>query len=101
MLGMHGTYRANMAISTCDLLIAVGVRFDDRVTGKTDMFRLPGQNRAHRYRSDLHPQEHTGFRSGGRRLQKSLSALTHPGRREDLSAYEGRKEWLEQVDALA
>ncbi|MBW1867637.1 MAG: biosynthetic-type acetolactate synthase large subunit, partial [Deltaproteobacteria bacterium] len=38
MLGMHGTYRANMAISGCDLLIAVGVRFDDRVTGKTDTF---------------------------------------------------------------
>ncbi len=38
MLGMHGTYRANMAISDCDLLIAVGVRFDDRVTGKTDTF---------------------------------------------------------------
>jgi acetolactate synthase I/II/III large subunit len=38
MLGMHGTYRANMAISSCDLLIAVGVRFDDRVTGKTDTF---------------------------------------------------------------
>ena len=38
MLGMHGTYRANMAISGCDLLIAVGVRFDDRVTGKTETF---------------------------------------------------------------
>ena len=38
MLGMHGTYRANMAISNCDLLIAAGVRFDDRVTGKTDTF---------------------------------------------------------------
>ena len=38
MLGMHGTYRANMAISNCDLMIAVGVRFDDRVTGKTDSF---------------------------------------------------------------
>ena len=38
MLGMHGTYRANMAISNCDLLIAVGVRFDDRVTGKTETF---------------------------------------------------------------
>ncbi|NOY68871.1 MAG: biosynthetic-type acetolactate synthase large subunit [Deltaproteobacteria bacterium] len=38
MLGMHGTYRANMAISECDLMIAVGVRFDDRVTGKTDEF---------------------------------------------------------------
>jgi acetolactate synthase-1/2/3 large subunit len=38
MLGMHGTYRANMAVSNCDLLIAVGVRFDDRVTGKTECF---------------------------------------------------------------
>ncbi|MGM0418217.1 MAG: biosynthetic-type acetolactate synthase large subunit [Thermodesulfobacteriota bacterium] len=38
MLGMHGTYRANMAISEADLIIAVGVRFDDRVTGKTDEF---------------------------------------------------------------
>ena len=34
MLGMHGTYYANMAMSKCDLLIAVGARFDDRVTGK-------------------------------------------------------------------
>ncbi len=38
MLGMHGTYRANMAIGACDLLIGVGVRFDDRVTGKVDAF---------------------------------------------------------------
>jgi acetolactate synthase-1/2/3 large subunit len=38
MIGMHGTYRANMAVSHCDLLIGVGVRFDDRVTGKTDAF---------------------------------------------------------------
>ncbi|MEE8423088.1 MAG: biosynthetic-type acetolactate synthase large subunit [Thermodesulfobacteriota bacterium] len=34
MLGMHGTYRANMAITDCDVLIAIGSRFDDRVTGK-------------------------------------------------------------------
>ena len=38
MLGMHGTFRANMAVSECDLLISVGVRFDDRVTGKVDEF---------------------------------------------------------------
>ncbi|MDY6972310.1 MAG: biosynthetic-type acetolactate synthase large subunit [Thermodesulfobacteriota bacterium] len=38
MIGMHGTYRANMSSGDCDLLIAVGVRFDDRVTGKTDAF---------------------------------------------------------------
>ena len=38
MLGMHGTYFANMAISKCDVLIAIGVRFDDRVTSKIDTF---------------------------------------------------------------
>lgn len=38
MLGMHGTYYANMAVSNCDLLIAIGVRFDDRVTGKIETF---------------------------------------------------------------
>ena len=38
MIGMHGTYRANMCTSVCDLIISVGVRFDDRVTGKTDAF---------------------------------------------------------------
>jgi len=38
MLGMHGTYRANMSIGACDLLISMGVRFDDRVTGKVDTF---------------------------------------------------------------
>lgn len=38
MLGMHGTAYANYAVQECDLLIAVGARFDDRVTGKIDTF---------------------------------------------------------------
>ncbi len=38
MLGMHGAYSANMAVSQCDLLIAVGVRFDDRATSKVSAF---------------------------------------------------------------
>ncbi|MEP7077274.1 MAG: thiamine pyrophosphate-binding protein, partial [Acidobacteriota bacterium] len=38
MLGMHGTYAANMSISESDLLVAIGVRFDDRVTGKLATF---------------------------------------------------------------
>lgn len=38
MIGMHGTYVANMAVMKCDLLIGLGVRFDDRVTGKTSEF---------------------------------------------------------------
>jgi len=46
MLGMHGTYRANMATTHCDLLFAVGSRFDDRVTGKVDEF-APGATIVH------------------------------------------------------
>jgi acetolactate synthase-1/2/3 large subunit len=38
MLGMHGTYTANMAINNADLLISIGARFDDRVTGRVDAF---------------------------------------------------------------
>jgi acetolactate synthase-1/2/3 large subunit len=38
MIGMHGTYRANMSTGACDLIVSIGVRFDDRVTGKTDAF---------------------------------------------------------------
>jgi acetolactate synthase-1/2/3 large subunit len=38
MLGMHGSYAANMAVSHCDLLLAIGARFDDRVTGRLDRF---------------------------------------------------------------
>ena len=38
MLGMHGSYEANMAMHDCDLLIAVGARFDDRITGRLDKF---------------------------------------------------------------
>ncbi len=38
MLGMHGTYAANMAVTECDLIFAVGTRFDDRATGKLESF---------------------------------------------------------------
>ena len=38
MLGMHGTYEANMAMHNCDVLIAIGARFDDRVTGDIEKF---------------------------------------------------------------
>jgi acetolactate synthase-1/2/3 large subunit len=38
MLGMHGTYYANQAVNNCDVLVSLGARFDDRVTGKVDSF---------------------------------------------------------------
>ncbi len=43
MLGMHGTYYSNMAVANCDLLISVGARFDDRVTGRIDAFAPKAQ----------------------------------------------------------
>ncbi len=53
MLGMHGTAYANFAVSECDLLIAVGARFDDRVTGKLDEFA----SRAQVIHIDIDPAE--------------------------------------------
>ncbi|HTH96108.1 MAG TPA: acetolactate synthase 3 large subunit [Stellaceae bacterium] len=44
MLGMHGTYEANLAMHDCDVMLAVGARFDDRVTGRVDAFS-PGSKK--------------------------------------------------------
>ncbi len=46
MLGMHGLYEANMAMHDCDLMINIGARFDDRITGLIDKFS-PGSKKAH------------------------------------------------------
>jgi acetolactate synthase-1/2/3 large subunit len=46
MLGMHGTYEANMAMHGCDVMVAIGARFDDRVTGRLDGFS-PGSRKIH------------------------------------------------------
>ncbi|BEV44909.1 acetolactate synthase 3 large subunit [Afipia carboxidovorans] len=46
MLGMHGTYEANMAMHDCDVMLCVGARFDDRVTGRPDAFS-PNSKKIH------------------------------------------------------
>ena len=46
MLGMHGLYEANMAMHDCDLMINIGARFDDRITGRIDAFS-PASKKAH------------------------------------------------------
>ena len=46
MLGMHGTYEANLAMYNCDVMVALGSRFDDRVTGKISAFS-PGSKKIH------------------------------------------------------
>ncbi|MAT58660.1 MAG: acetolactate synthase, large subunit, biosynthetic type [Ignavibacteriae bacterium] len=51
MLGMHGTYWANQAVNNCDLLVSLGARFDDRVTGKIESFA----NKAYKIHVDIDP----------------------------------------------
>ena len=46
MLGMHGTYEANMAMHQCDVMVCVGARFDDRITGRVDAFS-PNSKKIH------------------------------------------------------
>ena len=46
MLGMHGTYEANMVMHDCDFMLCIGARFDDRITGRLDAFS-PGSRRVH------------------------------------------------------
>jgi len=46
MLGMHGTYEANMTMHDCDVMLCVGARFDDRITGRVDAFS-PGSKKIH------------------------------------------------------
>ena len=99
MIGMHGTYRANMSSSECDLLIAIGVRFDDRVTGKTDSF-APNAKIVH---IDIDP---TSIRKNIRvtipivgdckiTLRK-LNSLLSKEKLSDLNRK--RKPWLDQIE---
>jgi acetolactate synthase-1/2/3 large subunit len=98
MLGMHGTYAANMSTGACDLLLGVGVRFDDRVTGKTEAFAA----QAAIVHIDIDP---TSIRKnvpvsvpvvGDCRITlQRLNAILdeHPDERPQA----GRSEWLERV----
>ena len=71
MLGMHGTKAANLAVQECDLLIAVGARFDDRVTGKLNTF-APHAKVIH---MDIDPAELGKLRQAHVGLQGDLAQL--------------------------
>ncbi len=99
MIGMHGTYRANMSTGACDLLISIGVRFDDRVTGKTDAFAA----QAKIVHIDIDP---TSIRKnipvtipivGDCKI--SLEHLNQLVKESDLGEVEqNRQEWLTQIE---
>ncbi len=92
MLGMHGTEYANYAVTECDLLFAIGVRFDDRVTGKIQTF-APNATVVH---ADIDPAEIGKNRRvdvpivGDARA--ILQAMLHRMNRRT-----GRESWLEKV----
>jgi acetolactate synthase I/II/III large subunit len=101
MLGMHGTYRANMAVMESDLLIAIGARFDDRVTGKIEAF-APQATVVH---IDIDPTSISKnvrvdlpiVGDCKRVLTKILSLLED----EDTHAYkEGLEKWHHQIERL-
>ncbi|MEM6052851.1 acetolactate synthase 2 catalytic subunit [Erwinia sp. P7711] len=71
MLGMHGTKAANYAVQQCDLLIAVGARFDDRVTGKLNTF-APEASVIH---MDIDPAELNKLRQAHVALQGDLNKM--------------------------
>jgi len=102
MLGMHGTYYANMAVHNSDVLIAVGARFDDRVTGKVELF-APHAEIIH---IDIDPSSisknikvHVPIVGDCRRVLRALLEAV----REELAAQpvslarEARKQWLAQI----
>ncbi|QNK32625.1 acetolactate synthase 2 catalytic subunit [Serratia sp. JUb9] len=91
MLGMHGTKAANLAVQECDLLIAVGARFDDRVTGKLNAF-APHANVIH---MDIDPVELNKLRQAHVALQGDLKALL-PALQQPLTI----GEWQQRVGEL-
>ncbi len=99
MLGMHGLYEANWAMHDCDLMICVGARFDDRITGRLDGFS-PGSIKAH---IDIDPSsinkvirtEIPIVGDVGSVLDDLLSVWTERGRR---TAANDVDEWWQQID---
>ncbi len=95
MLGMHGTYWANQAVNSCDLLIAVGARFDDRVTGKTATFAT----QAYKIHNDIDPT------NVDKNIKVDLPIVGDAKHflasliEETTGTVEDRTPWLAQIDA--
>lgn len=99
MLGMHGTAYANFAVTECDLLIAVGARFDDRVTGKLDEFAA----RAKVIHIDIDPAEVAKVRVPdvpivGDVRQVLIDMLNRSTEEGDPSNPEQTVAWLKRID---
>lgn len=97
MLGMHGTAYANFAISDCDLLLALGVRFDDRVTGKLEEFAC----NAEVIHIDIDPAEISKNRAPQLSvlgdLRKILLEILKELKRLDINNFKQTKTWLKRI----
>ena len=99
MLGMHGTYEANMAMHGCDVMFNIGARFDDRVTGRLNAFS-PGSRKIH---ADIDPSninknvpvDLAVVGDAGLVLRAMIEAWREDGGRQDREALAG---WWRQVD---
>jgi len=99
MLGMHGSYATNMAICQCDLLIAAGARFDDRVTGRLNGF-APSAKKIH---LDVDPSEvNKNVRVDVALVgdaKESLRALLAVLKRRNIPARVERQQWLQRIES--
>src|SRR5262244_3602195 len=102
MLGMHGAYYANMAVHKSDVLVAVGARFDDRVTGKVEAF-APDAEIVH---IDIDPSSisknikvHVPIVGDCRRVLRALVDAVREELKTDVRslAHEARKQWQAQI----
>jgi len=97
MLGMHGTAYANFSVSECDLLIAIGARFDDRVTGKLDEFAVNAQI----IHIDIDPAEvgknKTPHLSLIGDVKKILGELIKIAKKQNLSTSDQTFAWRERI----
>jgi acetolactate synthase-1/2/3 large subunit len=102
MLGMHGSYATNQSICNCDLLIAVGARFDDRVTGRLKDFAAL----AKKIQIDVDPSEvNKNVRvdvalvgDARESLRALLDELKHQVQQGKTAAHPGRQQWLQRIE---
>ena len=104
MLGMHGTYEANLAMHDCDVMVCIGARFDDRVTGRLDGFSPRSAEDPRRHRPVLDQQERRRRRGDRRRRREEpgraggrlAPALQHGQPREDRALVGADRQWREE-----
>ena len=117
MLGMHGTYEANMSMHDCDVMLNIGARFDDRITGRISGFLAKFEENPHRYRSVFHQQvgpcrcsDHRGCCQRTRRHGPAVAgiidqarqkgALVNGGRRSTDGAHASRLSYTRNKDVI-